>query len=86
MDLDARKPVRGVLPTTKGTDQPAHPISLISTFVIRLIESVHIDDRLATSKISIVLLISEQTALNLTLLETLRQVFHISSRPLVKSG
>ena len=34
----------------KGTDQPAHPRSLISAFVIRLLESII--SRLATSEIS----------------------------------
>ena len=35
------------LPNNKGTDQPVHPHSLISTFVIRLFESIV--SRLATS-------------------------------------
>ena len=35
----------------KDADQPAHPRSLISAFVIRLLESII--TRLATSKISI---------------------------------
>ena len=60
----------------KGADQPALLCSLISAFVIRLLESVYIDNRLAMGEISIVLLasVAEQTALNLTLSETLRQV------------
>ena len=36
MGLDARKPV---FANHKGTDQPAHPRSLISAFVIRFLES-----------------------------------------------
>ena len=40
----------------KGADQPAHPRSLISTFVIRLLE--RIISRLAMSEISIFLLVS----------------------------
>ena len=39
MGLDARKPVfRGLHHT--GADQPAHPHSLISAFVIRFLESI----------------------------------------------
>ena len=34
----------------KGADQPTHPCSLISTFVVRSLESII--DKLATSKIS----------------------------------
>ena len=39
MGLDARKPVFGGFENNAGTDQPAHPRSLISTFVIRFLES-----------------------------------------------
>ena len=42
--------LRGFVNNT-GADQPAHPRSLISAFVIRLLESII--SRLATSKISI---------------------------------
>ena len=47
-----------------GSDQPAHPGSLISTFVIRLLESII--SILATSKISNFYLVSvaEETGLN----------------------
>ena len=50
----------------KGADQPAHPRSLISAFLIRLLESII--SRLATSEISYFLLVSEaeQAGLNLT--------------------
>ena len=50
-----------------GVDQPVHPHSLISAFVIRLLEIIIA--RLATSKISIFELVSvaEQAGLNLTL-------------------
>ena len=37
--LDPRKPVFGRVPNNKGADQPAHPRSLISAFVICLLES-----------------------------------------------
>ena len=53
-----------------GADQPAHPRRLISAFVIRFLESII--SKLATSEISIFLLVSvaEETGLNLTLSET----------------
>ena len=53
MNLDARKPVfgGGGGSENKGADQPAHPRSLISTFVIRLLDSII--SELATSDISI---------------------------------
>ena len=65
----------------KGTDQPAHPRSLISAFVIGLLESYI--SRLATSKISIFKLVSvaEETGLSLTLLETLKTGF-VVTRPI----
>ena len=40
LGLKARKPVFWGLRTTKGADQPAHIHSLISTFVIRFLESI----------------------------------------------
>ena len=63
---------------SKGADQPAHPRSPISVFVIRLLESIL--SRRATSEISIILLITvaEQTALNLTLLEVPKTGFLVS--------
>ena len=65
----------------KGADKPAHPLSLISTFVIRLLESSI--SRLATSKLSIFLLVSvaEQAGLNLTLSETPKTSF-LASQPI----
>ena len=50
MSLNARKPDI-VACNKKVADQPAHPHSLISAFVIRLLESIK--SRLAMSKISI---------------------------------
>ena len=47
----------GVYANNKGADQPAHPRSLTSAFVIRLVESIL--SNLATSEISLVLLVSE---------------------------
>ena len=71
-----------VLAKNKGTDQPAHSCSLISTFVIRLLESIV--SRLAASEISIFLLISEAegTGLSLALLETPKTGF-VTLRPVL---
>ena len=69
MGLDARKPVFGGF--ANNTDQPAHPCSLISAFVIRLLESI---SRLAMSEISS-FSVAGQAGLNLTLSETLKTGF-----------
>ena len=50
MGLDARKLVFGDLRKNTGADQPAHPRSLISAFVIRFLASFIC--KLATSEIS----------------------------------
>ena len=65
-----------VFENNKGADQPAHPRSLISAFVIRLSESII--SRLATSEISIFYLVSvgKETALS----ETSKTVF-VATRP-----
>ena len=65
ISLDVRKPV-----FNKVADQPAHTCSLISDFVIRVLEKYSI--KLATGEISIFFLVSvtEQAGLYLTLLET----------------
>ena len=78
MGLDARKPVFRGFANNKGADQPVHPCSLISAFVICLLESII--SRLATSKLSIFYLVSvaEESGLSLILSETGRQVL---SRP-----
>ena len=54
----------------KGTDQPVHPCSLISTFVVRCLDSII--PLVSLSKISSLLLVSvaEQTGLSLTWSET----------------
>ena len=64
----------------KGADQPAHPRSLISAFVIRLLKSII--SRLDTREISIFQLVSvvEQTGLHLALLETPKTGF-VATRP-----
>ena len=53
MGLSARKSVLvgGGVANNTGADQPVHPRSLISTFLIRFLESII--SRLATSEISI---------------------------------
>ena len=64
----------------KGADQPAHPRSLISAFVIPLLKSII--SRLATSEISLFYLVSvaEETGLSLALSETPKTGF-LTSRP-----
>ena len=59
-----------VFVNNKGADQPAHPRSLISTFVILLLECII--SKLATCKISIFWLVcvAEETGLSLILSET----------------
>ena len=51
MGLNARKPVIGGFANNTGADQPAHPRSLISTFVICSLESIIC--KLAVGEISI---------------------------------
>ena len=61
--------------SNKGIDQPAYLRSLISAFVIRLLESVV--SKLATSKISLfkVVSVAEQAGLGMTWAETLKTGF-----------
>ena len=51
LGLDARKPVFGGFANNTGADQPAHPRSLVSAFVIPFLESIRC--KLATDEISI---------------------------------
>ena len=51
MGLDVRKPVFTGFVNNTGADQPAHPRSLISAFVIHVLESILC--KLATKEISI---------------------------------
>ena len=64
-----------------GADQPAHPRSLISTFVFCFLESI--TSKLAISKISTFYLVfvAEQAGLNLTLSEILNIGF-LASQPI----
>ena len=57
----------------KGVDQPAHLPRQISAFDIRLLESII--SKLATSKIQIFKLASQNTGLILALSETLETIF-----------
>ena len=63
-----------------GTDQPAHPRSLISAFVIRFVESIIC--KLSTGEISIFWLVpvTIKTGLKLALSETLKTGF-VAKRP-----
>ena len=64
-----------------GADQPAHPRRLISTFVIRLLESIICN--LDIGEISIFLLVSvaEETGLKLALSVTPKTCF-VTTRPI----
>ena len=64
----------------KGADRPAHPCSLINTFVIRFLKRIIF--KRATGKISIIQLVSvaEETGLSLALLETPKTSF-VVTRP-----
>ena len=64
-----------------GADQPVHPCSLISTFIICLLE--RIVSKLASSKFSIFLLVSvaEETGLPLALSETPKTGF-LATKPI----
>ena len=67
-----------VFANNKGADQAAHPRSLISAFVIRLLESII--SKLATSKFSIFQLVSvaiKDTGLSFALSEILRVEAHM---------
>ena len=68
--LRRKKTGRRGLASNKGSGQPAHPLSLISAFVIRLLKSII--SRLATFGISIFFLVSitEQAGFSLILSET----------------
>ena len=74
--------LRGVAKYTV-TDQPAHPRSLISAFVIRFVESFVC--KLAKGEISIFKLVpvAEETGLKLTLSETLKTDF-LATRPICR--
>ena len=71
--------LRGLANNT-GADQPAHPRSLISAFVIRFLKRIIC--KLATGEISIFQLVSvaEENGLKLALLETPKTGF-LAARP-----
>ena len=76
-----RENLSWVFMNNKDTDQPAHPHSLISAFVIGLSESII--SCLTYSEISFFQLVSiaEETSLHLALSETLKIGF-VASRPI----
>ena len=67
----------------KGADQPAHPRSLISAFVIPLLESII--SKLATSEISIFWLdsVAEDTGLSLVFFSETPKTGFVASRPIL---
>ena len=68
----------GGVANNKGADQPAHPRSLISAFVIHFSKSII--SKLATSEISSfkLVFVAEETALSLALLKTPKTGFLVS--------
>ena len=72
-----KKKLSSVICNNKGADQPAHPRSLISNFVICFLKVI---SRLATRKTSIFLLAckAEETGLRLALSETQKTGFLVS--------
>ena len=67
----------------KGADQPAHPRSLISTFVVRCLDSVM--SLVSVTKISSLMLasVAEQVGLSLTWSETPKDTFFHDKAQLV---
>ena len=80
MGLEARKPAFGGLRTTKAQTSLCI-CSLISAFVVRLLESII--SKLATREISLFKLVSvaEETGLSLNLSESQKTGFH-TARPI----
>ena len=85
MGLKARN-LSAVFANNKGANQPAHRYSVISAFVICLLESII--SRLATSKFSIFYLVSvaKETGLSLPLLEIPKTGFLATRHCLVHYG
>ena len=81
MGLDSRKTCLRGFANNKGTDQPAHPRSLISAFIIHLSESII--SKLATSEILLFFLVSvaEQAGLGMIWSDTPKTGF-LASRPI----
>ena len=79
MGLVARKPVFRGLANNTGLDQPAHPRSLIGTFVIHFVERIIC--KLAKGEISIFYLVfvAEETGFKLTFSETPKTDFLATS-------
>ena len=83
MGLAVRKSVFGGFANNTGADQPAHPGSLISAFVIRILESSICICKLATGENLFFWLVSvaEETGLSLYWLETPKTGF-LAARPI----
>ena len=81
MGLRREKPCLQGFANNTGADQPAHPRSLISAFVIHFVESIIC--KLAPGEISIFWLVpvAKETGLKLTLSETLKTGF-VTMRPI----
>ena len=61
----------------KGADQPAHPTSLISAFVVRSLDSIiYLVSRSEISRFKLVS-VAEQAGLNLTWSQTLEDTFSL---------
>ena len=84
LGLDGRKPVFEGFANNTDADQPVHLCSLISAFVIHILESTI--SKPATSKISVFYLVSvaEETGFCLALSETPKTCL-VVSRPICSS-
>ena len=62
----------------KGADQPVHPYSLISAFIVRCLDSIiHILDKSEISRLQLVS-VAEQAGLSLTSLHTSEDSFFVT--------
>ena len=75
LSQDMRKYV--LYANNKGADQPAHPRSLISAFIVRCLDSDSVMSLVSVTKISSLLLlfVAEQASLSLTWSETPEDTF-----------
>ena len=81
LGLDTRKPVFGILRTTKA--QTSLP-SLISAFVIRFLERTICKPAIGEISICLLVSVAEETGLKLALLETPKTGF-LATRPILYS-
>ena len=66
----------------KAADQPAHLRTLVSVFVIYILESIRSNITACEISIFLVLSVANKTGLSLALLETLKTRF-VSSKPII---